>query len=309
MRFPLVGNERLETVTGKFIQNDIFPHALIIEGNKGSGRHTLAKYLAKAATCIGEEKPCENCKSCALCDANTHPDIEVVEPPKDKKSITVDRIREVRQNVFVKAHISNKRVFIIDRAETMNPQAQNALLKVLEEPPQGVIFILIVPSREMLLETIISRCITLSVAEPDRKTAEEYIARTHKADTQKIREALRLSSGSIGRALEILGKSRKKDDHIDKAEEFIGYFKEGKEWEMLKLLSTFEKDRPATDLFISALKTQVAKHTRNSTTVYAARRFNRFYEELCSFEELLKTNINLALLFSAIVATAKQLND
>ncbi len=308
MSFPLIGNERLKATVERLIEKDVLPHALIIEGEEGSGRRTLGRYIAKAATCKGENKPCEVCDSCRLNEANTHPDIVFTAPEKDKKSIVVDQIRALRSQVFVKAHISNRRVFIIERADTMNPQAQNALLKVLEEPPRGVIFILIAASRSALLETIVSRCVTLSVALPQEKEAKKYIKATLNAEDEKIEDALSRAFGSIGKAIELLGSRKKGEDYLDKAAQFMEAFAGGREWDMLKLLAPFEKDRIGTELFISALKLEVAKHMKLSKTIFSAKRYNDFYEELCSYEELLKTNVNLPLLFSNLVCKAKQLN-
>lgn len=308
MSFPLIGNERLKNSVKSFIAADRIPHALLIEGDKGIGKHTLAKFIAKAAVCKGENKPCFSCDSCHLSEVGSHPDIVFTAPEDGKKNISVEQIRSLRQQAFIKAHIANKRVFIVDRADTMNDQAQNALLKVLEEPPAGVVFILVASSRTALLETIVSRCVTLTPAVPEKGIAIEYLENLGKGTRQEIEETLKESGGRIGRALELL-ENAETDKVLAAAVKFLDFFEESNEWEMLKLLQGFEKDRAGTDLLFAALKNETAHRLRGARpSSIRAKALNRFYDQLCSDEQLLKTNINLSMLFSAMVCRAVHLN-
>ena len=133
MTGPLIGNERINGSVLCAIKENRLPHAVIIEGEKGTGRHTLAGFLTRAFLCFGEEKPCGACESCRLAGAGSHPDIYIAAPEDGKKNITVAQIRSLRNEAYVKPHIANGRAFIIDMADTMNEQSQNALLKVLED--------------------------------------------------------------------------------------------------------------------------------------------------------------------------------
>lgn len=309
MSFPLIGNERLKNAVESFIAADRIPHALLIEGEKGVGRHTLAEYITRAAVCRGANAPCDACDSCHLARVGSHPDIVITAPDSGRKNISVDQIRSLRQQAFVKAHIADKRVFVIDRADTMNEQAQNALLKVLEEPPAGVVFILIAASRTALLDTIISRCVTLTPSIPERTQAAEYLAGMGKGSAQDIEKALGEAGGRIGRALELL-ENTDSDKAAASAAELLRLLQEGNEWEMLKLLAPFEKDRVGTDALFAALKSETVRELRKCrASSMQARLLNRFYDQVCSYEELLKTNINLSLLFSAMVCRAVQLNN
>ena len=302
MSFPLIGNERLKNAVESFIGADRIPHALLIEGEKGIGKHTLAKYITEAAVCTAQDAPCYECNSCHLAKVGSHPDIVNIAPENGKKNISVEQIRSLRQQAFIKAHIADRRVFIIEKADTMNEQSQNALLKVLEEPPQGVIFILIASSRTALLDTIVSRCVTLSPAIPEHSTAAKHIAEICDADASRIDEALQASSGCIGRALELLGDAQN-DKIAQTACEFLELLIKEDEWGMLKLLAPFEKDRAATDALFSALKVETVRQLRKCRgLVMRSRMLNRFYDRLGTYEELLKTNINLSLLFCALVS-------
>ncbi|MBR5473610.1 MAG: DNA polymerase III subunit [Clostridia bacterium] len=153
-----------------FIASRRIPHAILIEGVNETAKRELAAYIATAAVCSGESAPCGNCLNCHQANAKSHPDISYIVPLEGKKNLSVDQIRELRTDAYVKPHSAEKRVFIIEYADRMNPQAQNALLKVLEEPPADVIFILLTPSKTVLLDTIISRCVLLSLIENAQET-------------------------------------------------------------------------------------------------------------------------------------------
>lgn len=309
MSFPLIGNEKIRETVLTLIKNDRFPHAVIVEGEKGLGRHILTDYLSLAVLCEGNEKPCNCCQSCHLAKVGSHPDIITVAPEDKKKSIAVDQIRELKQSAFIKPHISNRRIFIIDKAETMNEPSQNALLKILEEPPKNVYFILIAESSEALLSTILSRCITLKLAAPKISDSLEWISQNIKPrrDNELIKAALEDAKGNIGRALELLRKKNSDSPEMI-AKEFSSLLFSGDEFYLLCLLNKFEKDRPKADVLISSIKYEVSLLLRkNYTDIKKAKFLAELYSLCDGFAASLKTNINLSLLFSQIVATIKKL--
>lgn len=179
MIFPCE-NAKIKSSVQSFIASHRIPHAIMIEGENEGSNLQLANYIATAAVCGSDAAPCDNCKECHLAKNGSHPDITYIESLDGKKNLSVNQIRDLRADAFVKAHSGAHRIFIIRDAHRMNPQAQNALLKVLEEPPKNVVFILIVPSKTMLLDTIISRCVLLSLIETAiddsyTQTADEFI--------------------------------------------------------------------------------------------------------------------------------------
>ncbi len=309
MKFPLIGNDRLKISCENLVGSGRFPHAILLEGAAGIGRHTLARFLTAAALCTERDVPCDTCRSCHLLSVGTHPDFVCVAPESGKKSISVDQIRELRQQVFVKAHIAERRVFWVDGAERMNEQAQNALLKILEEPPAGVIIMLIASSRMALLDTIVSRCVILSPGIPKTEQSVDYIREKHPAQPAEIEKALRQADGRIGRALELLD-GKKGDPASEAAVRFLELLDEGGEWELLRLLKPFEKDRAGTDALFAALKIETARALRkNRDMLTKARLLNRFYERICTYETYLKTNAKLALLFSTLVCDTVRLKN
>ncbi len=306
MIFPLKGNENVKSAVLNAIATRRIPHAILIEGDDGLGKRTLARFIASAAVCTENDKPCGVCHGCHLSEVGSHPDISVIAPEEGKKNITVSQIRELRAQAYVKPHSAEHRVFIISHAHRMNEQSQNALLKVLEEPPAGVIFILITPSRAAMLETIISRCTLLSLAAPAYQDAFEAVNSITNASSEEISSALKAAHNNVGRAVMLLQKCAD-DTAADTAKQFLRLLFSGSEYDMLKLFIPLEKNRLAAEEFLLALQLQCAEELKNSVSSIRARTLYALYDQTKKYLELLKTNINLPLLFSTIVCKAKEL--
>lgn len=158
-------NERIKTLIG----SGRIPQALVIEGGSTAEREESAHELAKAIVCSeGDAFACGMCAACKKADANTHPDIITVEPENGKKAISVDVIRKMREDAFILPNEADGKVYIIKQADTLQDYAQNALLKILEEPPRYVTFILLVSSKATLLETVLSRVSVISLSGMDK---------------------------------------------------------------------------------------------------------------------------------------------
>lgn len=304
MSFPLAGNVRIRRAVEDAVKNGTLPHALIIEGEKGTGRHTLANYIALSAVCTGDVPPCGECRGCRLVKAGTHPDITVTAPEEGRKNIAVAQIRALRNEAYVKPHMAARRVFIIDGADTMNEQSQNALLKVLEEPPGAALFILLAESKAALLDTVLSRCVVFTLSVPEYGEAAEYIKSTAGYAEDAAAAALSETKCNIGAALDILA-GRGSGKTAEAAERFTEQFLNGDAFEMLKITAGFEKDRVAAGAFIRDLKYCIAKSAKENHSSFAAARLIKFYCGLSEYERSLNTNINLSLLFSAMVCAAE----
>ncbi len=140
-------------------------HAYIISGPPGSGADALAGLLAEAYVCSGEgDRPCGTCLNCRKAKGGIHPDIIRLTIPEGKRNITVEQVRRLRGEAYVRPNEAGRKVFVIEDAQAMNDSAQNALLKVLEDGPDYLSFLLVAESPQQLLPTIRSRCETLSLA-------------------------------------------------------------------------------------------------------------------------------------------------
>ncbi len=140
-------------------------HAYLITGGSGDSRAALANRLAAAYLCesTGQNVPCGQCRACRKVSSGAHPDVSRTAPIPGKREITVDQIRALRSDAYVRPNEGRRKVYIIDPADAMNPPAQNALLKVLEEGPAYAAFLLPADQRGKLLDTMRSRCEPLAL--------------------------------------------------------------------------------------------------------------------------------------------------
>jgi len=195
----LAGNETLKRQLSAAVDNGHFPHALLLEGEEGTGRRTVARLVARAATCRGEgQRPCGRC---AACMKSEHPDVTVYDVYGKQK--VVDAMRDLRQQAHLLPNEAPHRVFIIENAQLMLPAAQNALLKTLEEPPRHVLFILLCENRTQLLETIRSRCTLLTLQPVTWDEAAPVLQRRlQTVDVEELQRAHSLFGGRIGRVID-----------------------------------------------------------------------------------------------------------
>ncbi|MDD6051061.1 MAG: DNA polymerase III subunit delta' [Clostridiales bacterium] len=192
------------------LEDGSFVHAYLISGASGMGKRTLARLMAQYLLCKGERKPCGVCPACIQVRDGNHPDVITVMPGKPLSpevkagmaSIPVDEIRHVNSLVGQHTFEGGRRIVIIERAEKMNQPAQNALLKTLEEPLAGTVFLLTTESPELLLPTIVSRCRALKMHPwPDDVVLK--VLREHGVSPEMAQKALSVSGGSIGRAIAV----------------------------------------------------------------------------------------------------------
>lgn len=179
--------------------------AYLLTGPQHTGRATAARMLAQTFNCLGEDRPCGTCLQCRRIAAAIHPDIQTVtigtsDDGATRRDISVDQVREVEQSISLAPYEGRRRVVIVDPAELMNDQAQNAFLKSLEEPPPHVVFILVTSDPSRILETVRSRC---TVVPFTLVPAADIIAALEAQGVDPARAALlaRLASGRPGWAI------------------------------------------------------------------------------------------------------------
>lgn len=301
MIFPLKGNERIRESLGSIISSGRFPHAIIIEGETGVGKKTLARFIAKNAVCESSSA-CGQCRSCRLADAGTHPDIETVTLLDGKKSIVNDQVESLRTTAHHSAHTADRRVFIIEEADTMNAKSQNLLLKVLEEPPSDVIFILIATATEKLLETVVSRCVVFALYPPSFEDAFKVLTEEYSVEEKSAEKALVSSKNNIGKALVSL-KKKNTNTGVEAAQKYFDFLEKGNILDALLVTTKLEKSRAETTKFAASLKEIIVKKTVESSSLpETSRELSRMFNSVCEFEPLLETNINLGLFFSALTS-------
>ncbi|MBR5753949.1 MAG: hypothetical protein IKX83_05645 [Clostridia bacterium] len=146
------------------VDADRLPHACVLEGGTAEGRLKLAKELAAALVCKGDApKPCGTCDACRKAESGNHPDILFVGPENGRKTLSVETVRNMRDDAYILPNEADRKVYIIDPADSMQDYAQNALLKILEEPPAYATFLLLCTSKASLLPTVLSRTAVFSL--------------------------------------------------------------------------------------------------------------------------------------------------
>lgn len=200
----LAGNASAKEMLSGYIDSGRLPHALLIEGPIGSGRRTFARQIARAVICSDQtgNNPCGICSHCHKALAGSHPDIEEIEGEGKSHTIAVGTIRDLRERAYIHPNEAKKRVMIIADAQDMNEAAQNALLKVLEEPPAHSLFILTCENRSQMLSTIQSRTLCVSLGGVAEEEALPVVMELQpECNEEDARKALRLFSGIIGQAV------------------------------------------------------------------------------------------------------------
>lgn len=200
----LLGNVQLKTNLAQSIGKGHISHFYLISGPVGSGKRTLAKLLAAAILCREEKKPCLHCAACRKVMDGSHPDFITVDDP-EKKTVTVELIRQARADIYVRPNESEHKIYLFPRAQDMGLPGQNALLKVLEEPPAYGVFLLLTDNPDKLLPTVRSRCTELHM----QPLPEDILRQRLREDFPQIEEeereaALARSGGYLGQAKELL---------------------------------------------------------------------------------------------------------
>lgn len=176
-------------------------HAYIIHGEEGMGKKLLASTFAKTLQCEeGGIIPCNRCKSCMQAETGNHPDI--IRVTHEKVSIGVEDIRlQLNADIQVKPYNSPYKVYIIDDADKLTEQAQNALLKTVEDPPEYAVILLLVSNISVILPTILSRCVVLNLKTVDKQAIKEFLMEQHQVPDYMAEVAATFSGGNVGKAI------------------------------------------------------------------------------------------------------------
>lgn len=210
--FPgLFGNHELKNTVGADIQSGKAAHAYILSGPVGSGKHTAARQICAAVACTTRDGdlPCGKCSQCHKILTDISADVRFIRR-EDRATIGVDQIRTIKQDLYVTPNDGDCKFYIVEDAQTMTPQAQNALLLSLEEPPEFVTFLLLTTDPAALLETIRSRAPVLTMELFDRAAVGDYLrsdrecARIAQTDPDRFAAAAIASLGALGQAKALL---------------------------------------------------------------------------------------------------------
>ena len=232
----IIGQEMIKEHLQGAIATGKTSHAYIINGEKSSGKEFIANVFAMALQCEkGGTEPCNECHSCKQALGKNHPDIIRVTHEKPN-TIGVDDIRnQVNNDIVIKPYKGPKKIYIINEAEKMNVAAQNALLKTLEEPPEYAVILLLTTNVEAMLQTIVSRCIVLTMKPVADDIVQNYIMKEYHVPDYKAAVCAAFARGNIGKA-RLLASSEDFDNIRDEAVTLLKYISDMEIHEITKAI-------------------------------------------------------------------------
>ena len=206
----IIGNEQNKKILKDIIKSNNVAHSYMFVGKDSVGKMLFAREFARALLCTNNQKPCNTCKSCIEFESNNNPDFKIIEP--DGNSVKIDQIRQLVKNVYEKPIVSNKKVYIINSGNLMTKEAQNSLLKTLEEPPAHVKFIFATTEIRKVPVTVLSRCQRFDL---QRLSIEDLLKLFHKiveaeklkADEEALHMIAKAADGSARDGLSLLDQA------------------------------------------------------------------------------------------------------
>ncbi len=232
----VVGHKDIIKYIRNAVQEDKVSHAYILNGERGSGKKMLANLFATTLLCEkGGPDPCNTCHSCRQAESGNHPDIIRVTHEKPN-SISVDDIRkQINNDILIKPYQGPYKVYIISEADLMTPQAQNALLKTIEEPPEYAVIFLLTENAQTLLPTITSRCVMLKLRNIKDTLIKKYLMETLQVPDYKADMCTAFAQGNMGRAI-LLANSEHFNEIREDAVQLLKYINEMDLGEIVKAI-------------------------------------------------------------------------
>lgn len=313
----LLGHETVKVSLGRAIARDRISNAYVFEGIKGVGKKLCAKLFSQALVCETQDA-CGKCPLCIQASAGTLPDITTLQKNKDKASVGVDNVREqIISEVYLKPRNASRKIFIIDEGDDLSVEAQNALLKVLEEPPQYVTFIICVTNKEKLLSTVLSRSQVVTFFPLGTELVCDYLTENCNVAQTTAETIAKLSQGSIGMAQELCNNPDKQarieksinalinlKKNSQKLREMVEFLTEEKEniTEIIDYLMTFLRDcvMVKTNLEASCVFSDKVSAIRVFTADISKKKLISAFDKLNKLKVSLKQNLN----FNATVSEA-----
>ena len=338
--FPrLLGNEETKTRVGRAIESGTVPHAFLIGGPSGSGKTTLATEMAAAINCElkndkGASLPCGRCDSCRRIYDGNYPDVKILAKKKDKATLGVEAVKDFREDMFLSSTESEHKIYFIDDAECMTTEAQNALLKVLEEPPKSVTIILLAKECDRILTTIKSRAQYIAMARfEDKELAERLLAESSEArainslDPSRFMSLIMSADGRLGLAKSLLSKKMSESNEEERGD-IIALIRATSQKasyaEIYSALSRFPIKRAELNLSLERLMSAlrdllVIKYHREARTVFfpsadeaerlcgdiSEKKLVRLYDAVKEALELSSRNANIPNLLASLCSKLK----
>lgn len=247
----IFGNSHILNTFENMSKNDRMAHSFLIYGEKGLGKKTIADYLCALLVCESENKPCFSCRSCSIAMEKCHPDIIYAEHSGKLGGFSVETIRNICADAYIKPNNGESKVYVLTDADNITIQAQNSLLKLIEEPPSYAYFIFTASSKNIFLETVLSRIISLSVSEVSEEEALEALS-LKGISSEDAEKAYSVFYGNIGMCMEYLN-SDTLQQAVKYTTEAVQAVLSGKEYDLLLSLTSASSDKAMFKSVVSML--------------------------------------------------------
>ncbi len=234
----IIGQEQLKEHLNNALLTKKISHAYILNGEKSSGKEFIANIFAMALQCeVNETEPCQECHSCKQALSKNHPDIIKLVHEKPN-TIGVDDIRsQINNDVAIKPYKGKYKIYIVNETEKMTAQAQNAILKTLEEPPEYAVILLLTTNLNTLLPTILSRCVTLNMKPVSNELMRKYLMQELQVPDYKADICVAFARGNVGKA-KILASSEEFENVKSEALSLLKYIQD---MEIHEIISAIKK--------------------------------------------------------------------
>ncbi len=251
----IYGNDAILELIRRMAAQDHLPHACLFHGEKGIGKKTLARYFAMAALCTGEHAPCGTCRSCWKLLHNTHPDLIEAEHSGKKRGFSVETIRSICRDAIVAPNDGMRKAYLFTDCDNMDIRAQNTLLKLTEEPPEHVLLLFTAEHPGAFLDTMVSRMVPFAVRPCSQEECRAALT-AQGCSPEDAGRAAAVCGGNIGKALDWLHSEamQQMTGHIA---DLTGALTRRSSYEILRILSLYEKDRQSAAEFVRLLELQL----------------------------------------------------
>lgn len=317
----IIEQDNVKKILTDHIKNNKVKHCYIFCGKDGTGRLPTALAFGQALVCENENG-CKTCTPCIQFEKRSVSDFVFADVPDQKKEIPVDTVRQVISEVYIKPCLFKRKIVIINNADKMNINAQNAILKVLEEPPAYTVFILVVSNLLAILPTIISRGNIINFAPLSNKAVEKILK--EKYDSQIPAHLLNLCSGSVKTAYEISTDEKYMELRRNIISSFSDFLTSPTEKTQLILYSHITKNEENKDFIINVMYTVISDlvslenkeilknkdFSYNETKILSKKRSYDVYNIVAKMQARLNTNVSFPLcVFSSLEQIRKILNE
>lgn len=317
----IIGHKNILDYLENCVTKQRIANAYLFYGPSNIGKRKAARQFIKSIYCSnGEKTPCGECLSCRQVENEIYPDVFSVKKKENKKNISIEQIRDMRSSLFKGSFLNSYKIGFIEEAELLNDNGWNSLLKILEEPPQKTIIILIASQISNIPDTILSRCQKLKFSFVPENIIYDYL-REKGLSREYSREIARISNGKTGIAKERAGNPAWINEHNDKIKEYLALFDKNKSIKykndlIQKLIKNKSGDQIFDDLIIITRDLALLKiapeliinlsfksRLNEINSNFELDKLNHLIEQFLEFKKYLSNNINPKVLLEKFILT------